>query len=1219
MACGDDDVVADGGSGTLSSSTSGDTLGTTGTGGSGTTDPGQGASSTSTSDASTSSPEDGSGDSGEVDPCAPPELPGSCEPIAGEPLPARVRPPEKTVQTIFVEQLFAEFETWCGGCHAGTAAVGNFNVSLSTMSALVTQEAVDRMYSEDPLFLMPPPPLGVPVGEREPGHPMVRLAELLQVWLDAGSPGDSFQIEVLDEAPTEDVYLRCGAISDDLTNIGSCRPDAELYAGEASRTVELDTAFAAMESFEDLPTDLADTDLFTLDSEVLAWQGVVSFAPGYTLWADNAKKQRYVRVPHGESIAFDEGTQAFVLPENTRFYKTFLKPVVDVEGNTAYRKMETRLIVSRKDGVGPDGEAIVRSLFGTYVWNEDETAATLLRDPLRSGEPFSDYVRLYDVHEKEAAELTAQHEMDPDRYPNLLPRLMTAGHVRHYAVPGRDRCVQCHLGAPNADFILGFTPLQLLRRPEGEGGVIEHAYDDELTQLQRFIELGLITGLDPSLAAITKLEDSQSPRAPRNEQELVAQGYMLGNCAHCHNPRGFPTIQSPELTSVLDFYPGPDSGIFEFPLNDPASGEAYASPRITRSPAERRLPIAYISPSLYDTGENEVIPPGTAFLGPQFEQTAFLAPWRSLIYRNVDSPFTYTQDDTIFPHMPMHTPGYDCRSRKIMAEWMLSVPSRLKASCVDEACAGEPQPYEEVYAAEADYEDRVVEAEARVERFRASSRYQMCTPGGGPPEIQSLSLGASPEERDILDAELVAGATTSLEPRTTIEMNDGPTQWAHWVELDTTDPPPPWFPRRFDWQDALVARTAIDPAVDPRGAQIIEILNEVTLSNELIALATTPMPMALWEVKSGCDFTGVPRAGDLDPRPAWMDVGRPPDEDAPVYMESPGGMVFRSVCANCHGQRGDSSGRLASTVAQLTGGVSRVANFRTGLFGPEGSWGDNIDRVFGEAVDGTSPTATDWAARYVAWMALGGTAATIPASILEVINGGLVLGHHRPKIDVHDANMLAIGVAICDSLLVGKRSYTGNVSDSSKLRFDVVGERNPVYADGEANRTFAVPETGDLEMWESLCTFENPLPVRAVGPNDWTAELSTVLEVRGDLAIYHRSAYPADVPVLDRFGQVHVGLDDENLMPWCVEVPSNEQHHEIAQAYVEEHGLVFCPAELVPGSDGVVAGAVLADEERAAWAYRGAANAGFAVFAYLQGRFDGTLPAVPDYNLCEEL
>ena len=43
---------------------------------------------------------------------------------------------------------------------------------------------------------------------------------------------------------------------------------------------------------------------------------------------------------------------------------------------------------------------------------------------------------------------------------------------------------------------------------------------------------------------------------------------MVGNCAHCHNPRGFPSIKQPSLEDVLIFLPGPgpNDGIFQFPL-----------------------------------------------------------------------------------------------------------------------------------------------------------------------------------------------------------------------------------------------------------------------------------------------------------------------------------------------------------------------------------------------------------------------------------------------------------------------------------------------------------------------------------------------------------------------------------------------------------------------------------------------------------------------------
>ena len=75
--------------------------------------------------------------------------------------------------------------------------------------------------------------------------------------------------------------------------------------------------------------------------------------------------------------------------------------------------------------------------------------------------------------------------------------------------------------------------------------------------------------------------------------ELKAQAYMLGNCAHCHNPRGFPSITKPELTNKLNFLPNDkDGGIFEFPF------ERY-SPIRSRG-GNGQIPIPYVTPSLRD-------------------------------------------------------------------------------------------------------------------------------------------------------------------------------------------------------------------------------------------------------------------------------------------------------------------------------------------------------------------------------------------------------------------------------------------------------------------------------------------------------------------------------------------------------------------------------------------------------------------------------------------
>ncbi len=179
------------------------------------------------------------------------------------------------------------------------------------------------------------------------------------------------------------------------------------------------------------------------------------------------------------------------------------------------------------------------------------------------------------------------------------------GLVQHYAIPGSLRCVQCHQGSQSRNFVLGFTPLQIAQRAAQTGGVYEPVGADELNQLQRLIDYGVITGID-SPADVVPLEESQLPRVARTPQELTAQAYMIGNCAHCHNPRGYPSIAKPDLATALNFLPrsAPDvedasapcgrtvAGIFEFCFER-------MSPIRSRG-ASQDVPFPYITPSLRD-------------------------------------------------------------------------------------------------------------------------------------------------------------------------------------------------------------------------------------------------------------------------------------------------------------------------------------------------------------------------------------------------------------------------------------------------------------------------------------------------------------------------------------------------------------------------------------------------------------------------------------------
>ncbi|MDX2054742.1 MAG: hypothetical protein SFV15_20235 [Polyangiaceae bacterium] len=598
-------------------------------------------------------------------------------------------------QPIFVDTLWNKYQSvgQCYVCHT-TQSLGGWNVTRETFPAKMNTAAVDRMLSDDLALVMPKPPLGKRVSERSPDDPILQYANELKQWIAAGSPPDLFYPPM--PVDPKKAYVLSETLGKSLTNIGNCIPEASLVGTNRDAAAKLDQMF---EKATELPKRLEETDLISLDSEILAQQGVIAFAPAYPLWADNAKKLRHVRVPVGKSIAYNPTTKLFDIPANTRFYKTFFKQVIDLTGKVSFRKIETRIIVSRPDTKAPDGTSQVNALYGTYKWlNDDESEAVLQEARRNDGSVFADELITYPTDEVKAAPILAGDS------PDVVKELKKQGLLRHYAIPGKERCDQCHEGAPDGSFVLGFTPLQIARRPLGEGGTIEAPSEDELTQLQRLIDYGVVTGIDAS-GREAKLEDSQGSRKPRNKYELEAQGYFLGNCAHCHNPRGFPSTNFPELASVLNFWPDAESGgIFQFPL-DRVSPRTKRYGRLRQADPDAQFDIPYITPSLTEMSakfesesnaitQRKMILPGLAggskpprsvpFLRangqtiPDNEKEPVDAPWRSLIYRNVDTPFTYAEGKAIFTHMPLHTSGFDCRLPQIAGNWMVSIPAHLQ-------------------------------------------------------------------------------------------------------------------------------------------------------------------------------------------------------------------------------------------------------------------------------------------------------------------------------------------------------------------------------------------------------------------------------------------------------------------------------------------------------------------------------------------------------------
>ncbi len=1214
----------------------------------------------------------------------------------------------QTEQTEFVRDLFTKFQGACGECHVN-GSFGGFHVSESTFPTDITQAVLDAIGSNDPTKVMPPG--STPANQRPKTDSNLQLLALLEIWFKQGKPADVFVLPNDSDAGAGGgagkEYLLSETVGNALTNLGNCIPGRTLFGAE------VDDKDAFFEKAAALPQTLQETDLISFDSAVLARHGVVAYAPTYPLWSDNARKIRYVRVPRGKSITFDKTTQQFVIPDNTRFYKTFMKEVVEKDGSVRYQKMETRLIVARAPNLNPDGsvktDAVYgqTALFGTYYWSDDEKTATLVTNLLHDQQPFTDTFRTYHTDERKYDAVTAS--LGKDGGPtDLTTGLRQSGAIRNYAIPGSPRCIQCHMGSPSQSFVLGFTPLQVVRRPLNVGGVIEPPGPDDLTQFARLVDLGIITGMSDT-SDILPLEKSEGTRAPRNDYELKAQGYMVGNCAHCHNPRGYPSVQNPVLQNFLSFLPGPLDwqGIFQFPLEK-------FSPRIPRD-IGGSVPMPYITPSLVDypsQGDlnHKVIDP--SYLSnadvPYLADGLVLAPWRSLIYRNVDTPFAYADDLAIFPHMPMNAPGFDCRLPQIMGDWMVSIPAARKHPTIPERLVQapdpyangeasdpsliglhandgtdtEPQPYVEVKTGDDAYTTAISTANARLDAYH-NGGFNGLSPSG-------TDLGRynyCPDTSDIVDPDVTGADQAHLIPNdlawykyknqtlfvpvdyqppqagipytdtnqllpqsaTLTWPGEGVPDRPHWVLTDTTDYLGPWTPRRSDWQNVLVKHqyTGSDSAANED--LVVEFLNPsdtskpgVTLSPAVRAYALNDFPYGLWEQKTSCasklskmptvqSFTGASR-------PLWMDVaianpqkdadgGTPPVTTAPVYEELPGAAVFNMVCINCHGPLADSHGRMADTLQLMTGGTARVADLRDGFFGPTSAPGSDRSAVFsigGTDITGVALTDDDWGARYMAWMALGGTQKLIPKAILDVVASTPVFGIARKLPGVDSANMLGPIETLCAALLSKDAWSTSQTSNQmTAIPFSPPEQSwgnwwwNSVMQ-GQQGRLMT--QNGDAELLARICSLDNTMPIATIKVRNQNAGLpDKPFKADTFLMLYvPASSYPSGAPVGNGRGGADDSLNTDNLMPWCVDPPDADD--QATAGYItgfqttDGKPLPLCPPQV---SSQALSGPMTYDALEA-WAYRGAINAGLSVFLYLDKVSRGYTP-IPPYNQCESL
>ncbi|MET0336636.1 MAG: SO2930 family diheme c-type cytochrome [Caulobacter sp.] len=211
------------------------------------------------------------------------------------------------------------------------------------------------------------------------------------------------------------------------------------------------------------------------------------------LFSDYAEKFRYVFVPPGQKVRYAaEGALDF--PVGTALVKTFAYPADFRRPTENVRFVETRLLIRKADGWFAQ----------TYVWNTEQTKATLKRAGARMDVSFID---------------TAGRSQTVD-----------------YAVPNTNQCKECHsldgeiapIG-PKARNLNGEFDY---KSRDNSGEFLDSG--DKANQIALWTKIGLLEGAPPP-AAIPATARWDNPKAPL---EARARAYLDANCAHCHNPRG---------------------------------------------------------------------------------------------------------------------------------------------------------------------------------------------------------------------------------------------------------------------------------------------------------------------------------------------------------------------------------------------------------------------------------------------------------------------------------------------------------------------------------------------------------------------------------------------------------------------------------------------------------------------------------------------------------
>jgi uncharacterized repeat protein (TIGR03806 family) len=218
--------------------------------------------------------------------------------------------------------------------------------------------------------------------------------------------------------------------------------------------------------------------------------GVIPYSLITPLFTDYAHKYRFIWMPDSVSASFSTDSEILNFPDGTVLIKSFYYNHVQPEDVT--KIIETRLIY-KINGAWE---------FANYIWNSDQTAATL------------DLVGSY-------VDLSWTDE-------NSIPRSTV------YRIPSDAECKNCHK-KNDQPIPIGPKPQNLNKQEMYEEG--------SMNQLQKWVQLGLISGSIPgTIETVVDWEDESQPIEER------VRAYLDINCSHCHADQKHCDYRAPRFS-----------------------------------------------------------------------------------------------------------------------------------------------------------------------------------------------------------------------------------------------------------------------------------------------------------------------------------------------------------------------------------------------------------------------------------------------------------------------------------------------------------------------------------------------------------------------------------------------------------------------------------------------------------------------------------------------